>query len=191
MMALRDKTTGSWAGSRIVTGVLALMLSACGQNTQISGVEGINFRETRYQEVTAMRGFRVCRDEALQLDTQARANGDPARYRASAELLERCESDLGPEAAGISREERMRAYGLSIQNLIKSGDMPSARENLARFKQAYPDHDFYYADGSSFVHTMEALLSQKEPSNFGTFSPFNVSHAFKAEMRRMEHWKLN
>lgn len=180
---------------RVLPGLaLALSLAAltgCGMNQQATNFEGIDFRETRYAEVEAMRDFRACRDEALQLDSQARASGDTGRYLASARLLERCESDIGPEAATISREERMRAYGLSVQNYIKGGDAASARRNLDRFEQAFPDSDLYYADGSSFRETMGALLGQADSKDFGQFAILNVSGSLKDEMRRMEHWQHN
>ncbi len=192
MRSSRDKSTARASiGAAVALGLLAGLLAACSTSDEILDLEGIGFRESRYEDVSAMHGFRACRDEALSLDALARANGDTARYRASAKLLEQCESGLGPDAAGISREERMRAYGLSIQNYIKAGDLESARENLDRFRQAFPNNDLYYPDGSSFLHTMEALLRQKEPKEFGMFTAFNVNTTLKGEMRRIAYWKHN
>ena len=177
--------------SGLALGLGLALLSGCGMYQEATGFEGIDFREARYAEVSAMRDFRACRDEALQMDSQARASGDTARYLASARMMEGCESNLGPEAATVSREERMRAYGLTIQNYLKGGDAASARSNLERFKQAFPDNDLYYADGSSFRETMAVLLGQKDSLGFGQFAVLNVSGRLKDEMRRMEHWKHN
>ncbi len=165
------------------------LLGACSMNQTLPDFEGITFREDRYQDITAMRSFQSCRDEAVDLDAQARTSGDPARYLASARLLERCESDLGSDASTVSADERMRAYGLTVQNFIKGGDAGSARRNLERFKQAFPDKDLYYPDGSSFRETMEVLLGQRDPTDFGQYATLNVSSTLKDEMRRVEYWK--
>lgn len=175
----------------LAAGLSLVVLGACSMSQPEFPVEGIDFREARFDEVSAMRDFRGCRDEALALDEQARTSGDTARYLASARLLERCESELGPEVAGVSKEERMRAYGLTIQNYIKGGDSASARANLDRFKQAFPNKDLYYPDGSSFRETMEVLLGQRDTLEFGQFATLNVSGELKDEMRRVDYWKSN
>jgi hypothetical protein len=135
--------------------------------------------------------FRDCRDQAVELDGQARTSGDPARYLSSAELLERCERDLGSDASMIPDDERMRAHGLSIQNYIKGGDAGAGRRRLERFKQLYAGKDLYYADGSSFRSTMEVLLGQRESRDFGQYSLLNVSAVLKDEMRRIQYWTHN
>ena len=137
-----------------------------------------------------MRKFRPCVISG-DAGTKLRTSGDSARYLASARLLERCESELGPDVAGVSKEARMRAYGLTIQNYIKGGDSASARANLDRFKQTFPDRDLYYPDGSSFRETMEVLLGQRDALEFGQFATLNVSTRLKDEMRRVGYWKHN
>jgi len=169
----------------------ALALSACVMNQQSTQGEGIGFREARFQEISAMRDYRACRDDALELDTQARTTGNIGRYLASAELLEKCETELGPETAGVAKEERMRAYALSVQNYLKGGDVHKAAANLEKFKRSFPDKDLYYADGSSFTTTMEALLGQKDKTTFGRFAAKNISHDLAGEMRRVRYWKHN
>ena len=168
-----------------------LAVTACSTQPKLPDFGSIDFRETRYQDVAALRDFRDCRDQAVELDSQARASGDPARYLSSAELLERCERDLGPDASVVPEDERMRAHGLGIQNFIKGGDAGAARRRLERFKELYPGRDLYYADGSSFRTTMEVLLGHHEERDFGRYSMLNVSTALKGEMRRIQYWKHN
>ncbi len=168
-----------------------LMVSACSTDQKLPDFGGISFRESRYQDVAALRDFRDCRDQAVELDSQARTSGEPARYVSSAELLERCDVDLGSDASTVPEDERMRAYGLSIQNYVKGGDAAAARRRLERFKQLFPGKDLYYADGASFRATMEVLLGQKEPRDFGQYSMLNVSTGLKDEMRRIQYWKHN
>lgn len=182
---LRDLRRSIMAASALA------VLAACGMKQSLPDFDGITFREDRYQDITAMRTFQSCRDEAVGMDEQARSSGDPARYLASARLLERCESDLGADASTVSADERMRAYGLTVQNYIKGGDAGSARRNLERFKQTFPDKDLYYPDGSSFRETMEVLLGHRDPKDFGQYATINVSSALKDEMRRLEYWKHN
>ena len=167
------------------------LLAGCQTNQSTVSLEGIDFREARYAEISALREFRACRDEALEMDVRARESGDPARYLVSARLMEGCDANLGPEAQNISTEERMRAYGLTIQNYLKGGDAAGARHNLARFEQAFPANDLYYPDGASFRETMSTLLGQRDQKGFGQFALLNVSGGLKDEMRRISYWKSN
>ncbi|MBT3172685.1 MAG: hypothetical protein HN333_14785 [Rhodospirillaceae bacterium] len=173
-------------------GITVVALAACNtslMNQQSDG--GIEFREDRHAELTAMREYRDCRDEALALDAKARRAGSPARYLASARMLEGCEAALGPQTARLAVEERMRAYALSIQNHFKGGDVAAARENLGKFKAAFVGKDLYYADGSSFTDSMTLVLGEADDSALGEFSVVNVSPELKAELRRVRYWQTN
>ncbi len=187
MRPTRMTTVRLLRGVGLATAVTLAVL-ACNVTTGNRPAEGIGFHETRYQEVAAMRDYRKCRDEALKLDGLAHASGDRTKYLASARVLEKCESALGPEAAGIAHDERMRAYGLSILNYLRGGDMAAARNNLDRFKRTFAGNDLYFADGSSFRETMQALLGQRADRDFGQFSMLNVSRDLKEEMRRLQYW---
>ena len=176
---------------RIAGPLLALTaLAAC---TTMGGgpSEGIGFREARFVEISAMREWRKCKDDALELDTQARRNDAPARYLASARLLQGCESRLGPEVSGIAPEERTRAFALGIQNHFKGGDVAAARAGLEKFKAAYGGYDLYFTDGSSFTETMELLFGLRDRTDLGEFSTVNVSEELKSELRRARYWKHN
>ena len=161
-------------------------LAACNMNLVAaeSADGGIGFRQARMAEVSAMRAYRKCRDDGVTLANQARKEGAASRYLASARMLERCEADLGPEVSGIAVEERMRGYGLSIQNYLKGGDIAAARANLGKFKTTFEGYDLFYADGSSFIESMGVLLSLRPSTTFGEFSIANVSGDLKSELRR-------
>lgn len=169
----------------------AVALTACTAHTSKLPRQTAAYQQPRLPEITAMREYRQCRDEAIALDRQARQASSPARYLASARLLERCEAGLGPNAAQLAREERMRAYGLSIQNYLKSGDLAKARTNLQRLRQKFPGTDLYYADGSSFVETMGLLLNRERRETVGEFALLNVNGDLKAELRRVRYWTRN
>ena len=188
-----DLYLGIWrlASRGVIVAAAIATLGACTMTTKADPSEGIGFRQARFEEVSAMQSYRKCRDDGLALDAQARETGDPARYIASARLLEKCEAEIGPEAAGVAQEERMRAYALSVQNYLKGGEIERAASNLESFENAYPGKDLYFFDGSSFTETMSALLGQKQKREFGQFSMLNVGDSLKGEMRRVKYWKHN
>ncbi len=167
-----------------------LTLGACQMNAQSNPAEGIGFRQARFAEVEAMRSYRSCRDDALSLDEAARKTSDAGQYLASARLLESCEAALGPEAAGVGEEDRMRAYALSVQNYLKGGDMAAARANLEKFRQAFPGRDLYLTGGASFIETYEVLFEFARAAPLA-ISTANVGEDLRDEVRRARYWKSN
>ena len=174
--------------------IAAAMVTLAGCETSLMGgspVEGIGFREARNAEITAILEYRACRDEAVALAVQAREAASPARYVASARVLDGCEADLGSEAAQIPQQERMQAYALGIQNYLKGGDLTAARSNLDSFQSAFPGHDLYLADGSSFIATMEVLLGVRDRADLAVVTVANVGEPLKGEIRRWRYWNHN
>ena len=51
---------------------LRRVCAACVTDINLQPPRGIGFREARFSEITAMREYRACRDEAVELDRQAR-----------------------------------------------------------------------------------------------------------------------
>ena len=164
------------------------LLSAC-QTVSNQAAEGIGFREARFEEISAMRDWRECRDDAFAFDKQAKSQGSPAKYLVSADLISKCEADIGPDSSHLAQDERMRAYALSTQNYLKGGDFNKARVNLSKFKNHFSGQDLYFTDGSSFIESMEILLGQKEKPAVGELMLINVSEELKSELRRMRYWK--
>ncbi len=180
----------------LIGGVLvfsAIALSGCNSVSNFSNakLEGIGYREARFAEISVMRDYRKCRDDAFSLDKKAREDGSVARYAASAKLLESCEANLGPEAEKLAEEERMRAYALAIQNYFKAGEVVKARQSLEKFKSKFKNKDLNYANGSSFVETMEVLTGIKDRENISEFAMANVGNNLKSELRRIRYWKRN
>jgi hypothetical protein len=180
-------------GLRLSTLALAtaLLAAACNPVTTAQQSEGIGFRQARFAEISAMRAYRQCRDDALELDGKASAEGSSARYLAAARLFEKCEAEVGPEAASVRVDERMRAYAIAIQDHFKGGDVARAQANLKTFKQTFDGADLYFADGASFVESMEILLGQRDRGAVGEFSLANVSTEMKSELRRVRYWTRN
>jgi hypothetical protein len=168
-----------------------LGLSACISVAPPIEAEGIGYRQARSMELSAMREWRGCRDEALALDKAARGEANPAQYRASAVMLESCESALGPGVAGLALEERMRAFALAVQNHLKAGDPVAARRALDTFKTGFADRDLFYADGTSFIETMTVLVGLTDGQTPRDLLLVNVGSKLRAEIRRVRQWAHN
>ncbi|MBT5048597.1 MAG: hypothetical protein HOM58_08835 [Rhodospirillaceae bacterium] len=190
-MSAQRKTSSPMTPRLRIGAAVMLMatLAACSSDYGAAPLEGIGYRQARFEQISAMREYRKCRDEGMELDRKARQSGSGGTYMASAQVLEKCETSLGPDTAGVALDERMRAYALSIQNFFKGGNVEKARENFDKFKTRFAKHDFYYPDGSSYVITMEALLGRRESWTFGEFSALNINDDLKSEMRRVLYWK--
>ena len=172
----------------IVSAVL-LLLGACASNQQ--STTGIEFNQKRFEDYEVMRNFRNCHTQALEIDSRAKQSNEPSRYIASAKLLEKCESDLGPEVKGINVDQRMRSYALSIQNYMKGGDISKASENLDKFKDGFKGFNLYSTNGSSFIDTMNVLLSKRSTEGIDDLPTINVDDRVKGELRRQRFWKSN
>ncbi len=185
------KTKSSRTVLATLAGLVAIgTLSGCVPATT-GGMEGIGFRQARFQEISAMREYRACVDDALKLSQRARTSGQAGGYLASAKLLDRCESDLGPEAKTLAGEERMRNYGLGILNYIKAGDIQKAQANLETFKKAFDGHDLYLPNGASFIDTVTLLTVKRGEASPQEMAMMNVSSTLRAEIQRARFWKNN
>lgn len=167
---------------------MAAALAACTMTTQVP-LSSIGSVAERYEEAATRREYRQCRDEALELDRQAHESASLGRYLSSARLIERCEAGLAQDAGRIPGEERMRLYALSIQNHFKGGDILAARRNLEHFRSAFPNHDLYFTDGSSFIETMELLLGLTDRTAVADLALLNVNGEIKAELRQTNYWQ--
>ncbi len=174
-------------------GILGLTLSACNVTTvsQNTAGEGIGFRQARFAEMSAMKTWRDCRDEALALDKSARVKGLASQYLSSAKAIETCEANIGPEVSGLNQEERMRTLAIASLNFLKGGDIDRARSSFKKFKQHFGNADLRFSDGTSFTETLSMLLTMSEPTSIGTFSMANVSPVLKSELRRARYWQRN
>ncbi len=171
--------------------VLGLTLLAGCVPATTGALEGIGFRQARFQEISAMRSYRTCVEDALKVAVDAKRSGSPAAYRTSAKILEKCEADLGPEVVSLAQEERMRAYAVSILNYIKAGDLARAQRNLKTFKSSFVGYDLYLADGSSFTDTADLLTGNTKFTAPQNLAMFNVSQDLHMEVQRVHFWKRN
>ena len=156
-----------------------------------TSIEGIGFRQARFQEISTMRDYRGCIDDALKISDQAKGSGQSSGYRTSAKIFERCEADLGPEATQLAREERMRNYALGIINYIKAGEIRRAQTNMKKFQKAFNGNDLYLPNGASFIDSVTLLTTKHDDASAPEMAMMNVSSALRAEFNRMHFWKNN
>ena len=172
-----------------VLGGALLALTACNMNQTANPLPDTSFREARFEQMQKLTEFQGCRDQGLQLDSQARARGAAPAFLTSAQVLDKCVTSLGSAAKAVPANERMRLQALSVVNYFKGGDIEMARRQFDRFKTTWPEHDLYFSGGTSFIATAEALLGRTEPKTFGQFMALNGTDDVKSEMRRLNHWK--
>lgn len=148
---------------------------------------GLGYRQDRFQEVQALRAFRDCRDQGLDLDRQARSGAEPARSIAGARVLERCESRL--PAGSPLPEPAVRAQLLAVAalNRIRGGDIDGARAVLDRLRAGFPDHDLLFEDGASALDTLE-VLSAGGPGT-ADVGGANLAAPVRHELARLRHWR--
>lgn len=166
-----------------------LLLGACSMIGNSDPLNDLSFRESRFEQMQAIKAFEDCRDEGLTLDSQARSRASAGAFLNSARVLDGCGVNLGSAASAVPKDERMRIYALATLNYFKGGEVEQARRSFEGFKASYPDNDLYFADGSSFTETTEVLLGRTDPISFGQFAALNVNKRVKSEMRRLNHWK--
>ena len=176
----------------LVAGVLGLTsLSACMPATTGSN-EGIGFRQQRFQEIEAMRDYRSCVEDALKIAEQVKTSGQTGGYRTSAQILERCESNLGGGAVQLAQEERMRNYALAITNYVKAGEVRKAREKLEVYRKTFDGYDLYLPNGYSFIDSMTVLTAKHDESfSIEGIPMMNISSTLRAEIQRVRFWKHN
>jgi hypothetical protein len=190
-MKCQTKNSNCTLKAACLTGLVSItLLAGCVSATTGSG-EGIGYRQKRFQEISSMRSYRSCVDDAMKVAEDARSKGQTAGYRRSARILENCEAELGPESTTLAQEERMRAYAVSILNYVKAGDIANAQENLELFKTSFEGYDLYLADGSSFIDTLTMITVGRDQSQPHLIAMMNISQDLRMEMQRVNFWKRN
>jgi hypothetical protein len=179
-----------WARGAAPTIILST-LAACTVTGGGGASEGIGFRQARFAEVSAVREYRSCQEEAFAIDDQARKSASPAKYLASARLIEKCEAAIGQDIQHVGVDVRMQSYAVAILNRFKGGDIAAARANLLTFKTTFEGRDLYLEDGSSFIETLEVLLGINDRRAVADLSLVNVNSTIRAELRRANYWINN
>ncbi|NQV98387.1 MAG: hypothetical protein HQ483_01720 [Rhodospirillales bacterium] len=182
--SLRHRASACTAAFVLIT------LAGCVPATT-GGAEGIGFRQARFEEISAMRQYRECVDDAYKVAEDAARNQQAAGYRTSARIIEKCEADLGPEARNLAQEERMQAYAVGILNYIKAGDIQNAQANLDTFERTYGGYDLYLPSGASFIDTVSVLTGKSTDTSASKMAMLNLPPDLRAEMQRTRFWKHN
>ena len=139
----------------------------------------------------AAQAFHQCRDEALALDERARSTATPALYREASERAAKCETELGRNSAAVPLQERMSLAAIALLDAVKGGDGAGAQDQLRRFKTRFPGQDLALADGSSFLDTIELIVSGPEGEIGRRHAQRSVSLAVRRELLRARYWARN
>ena len=139
----------------------------------------------------AAQAFHQCRDEALALDERARSSATAALYREASERAAKCETELGRNSAAVPLQERMSLAAIALLDAVKGGDGAGAQEQLRRFKTRFAGQDLALADGSSFLDTIELIVSGPEGEIGRRHAQRSVSLGVRRELLRARYWARN
>jgi hypothetical protein len=129
--------------------------------------------------------FEQCKAAAMQMDASARRRQSVAQYRTAAVLFERCVTVYSRSA--IAAEEMMYLQAMSVLDYVRAGAIDAAVLQLQVFRNAFPHHDLYLADGSSFLDTMQLLLTDATESHLPD-RLLNATSKSIADAQRRRYW---
>lgn len=132
--------------------------------------------------------FAECSDATMQFATLA---DNPAKYHQTARQALTCIDGLPYDTVGMDKTPVMQLHGVAIVNLLKSGELVQAKDELSRFKKAYPRADLMFSDGSSLVDSLDLLLGEVPIERAEKDSLVNANHELKAELRRYQYWNAH
>ncbi len=189
MLSLKKNTVSRM----VILGLAGVTLTGCltTGNPSTKPAEIAEYRQARFQEMTGLQNYQDCRREALQLSDQARVQKSPGGYLTSAQVAEKCLVGVAAHEHVVPVDERLRLHSIAVLNYVRAGDIAAANTAFEKLKRAHPEKDLYFADGTSFIKTMEAFLKRTDKQSFGEFVALNVNRDVKREMRRINHWKTN
>ena len=131
--------------------------------------------------------FSQCREQAYDMDASARAQQSAAQYQTAAGLFQRCVENFSDYHQIVAAEDMLVLQALSVLDYLKAGNVESAREQLHVLRRAFPHHDLYLADGSSFVDSMALLLESSSDISTRT-QLLNTNRTLAKEFKRREYW---
>lgn len=159
--------------------LVSLLFGGCASNTVTT--------ELTQPEPDLQAEFTRCRDQAMAMDASARQQQSAAQYHRAAALFERCVGSYSRFGNAISADDMMQLQALSILDYLKAGDVELAKTQLQVMRSAFPHHDLYLEDGSSFVDTMSLLLESENPQQTQR-RLLNTNKTVAAEYRRRQYW---
>lgn len=135
--------------------------------------------------------FTRCKNTADGMALSAAKSKSQAQYLNAAKVYRTCSTNHQLSSQDSSKTSlTMRLYVLSTMNFIKGGDLNSAKNMVERFKQRFPQQDFYFANYTSFLDTAEALL-HSENTSAQLLATLNISAGLRQELLRKDYWLKN
>ena len=131
--------------------------------------------------------FEHCREQAFAMDASARQQQSAAQYQTAADLFKHCVETFSPYHQVMAAEDMLVLQAMSVLDFLKAGSVEAARNELKMMRVAFPHHDLYLADGSSFIDSMALLLeTSSEPDQRQQL--LNTNRTLAMEFKRREYW---
>jgi len=131
-----------------------------------------------------------CEQQVKQREAALPPNAQPGAYMALANHAKRCIDGIQFNPKHPDNQTAMQFTALAVLNYLKAGELVTAQQTLAEFRQRFPQQDLLLADYTSFVDTATALLQSKSMSKRDV-SLLNINPTLRAELARQQHWSAN
>lgn len=155
-------------------------------HTETTRTETTNAEPTKpWQPIS--KEFEQCRSEAMAMDSSAQRQQSTAQYHRAAVLFEHCVNTYSIYAEDIPADDMIELQALSVLGYIKAGELELASRQLQLMQSAFPHHDIYLQDGSSFIDSMTLLLTANI-TNQTQQRLLNTSKAVTSEFKRRQYW---
>lgn len=133
--------------------------------------------------------FEQCKITGDQMALSAAKTQSQPQYLNAAKIYRACSEKAKPSAR-VDNNVSMKLYVLSTINFIKGGELTLANEMVERFRLRFPQKDYYFANYTSFLDTVEALL-KFEQTNPQLLATLNISAELRKELLRKDYWLKN
>lgn len=186
------------AQSLLIIFVAVFVLAACANTNDAAPMSVLNTktlnsetRATQKMEAEATPGLSMaCFTQLREQQQNMGEHSNPAQHIALADRASRCIKNLRLHPKHPDNQRAMQLSALAVINYIKAGDSERAEMAFERFRHQFPQQDLLYADYSSFVDTITALL------NYDTLAShqirmLNINESMRDELSRQYHWRRN
>lgn len=155
----------------------------------LSACSSTNHDDTNTQVTNDMSGIdAMCQANAFDHEAHARKSKQISQYLAAAKSLHRCVKKGDGEFA--NPEPAMQLLALASFNYLKAGEVELATAAVDEFMTLFPEQDLYFDDYSSFLDSIQALLTQQQLTS-SQLARLNINANLKAELKRKQYWLTN
>ena len=160
-------------------------------NTQNARTNNTDTRSTKKLDAAATAGLSMaCFNQLREQQLEMGEHSNPAQHIALVDRASRCIENLRLHPKHPDNQKAMQLSALAVVNYIKAGDSESAALAFERFRRQFPQQDLLYADYSSFIDTITALLHHDTLASH-QIRMLNINESMRDELSRQYHWRRN